>query len=454
MNTDSKNSVPYQKLTWRHVGVLITCMLVMLGPHGIMFVCNSLAYTPIARTLGCQVSDLTLWVTCAYISMAVFSIPAGKLLQKYSVKILGVGASLIVCAGELAMSFYTAPWMFWITGLVQGAAVILVGHLLLTDMLGRWFHKNYGLVVGLGYSMTGVCGIVWNLIGQSILGPDLTGWPQLFQFYALVMFLCTVPFMIFFLKNHPQDVGLLPYGMPLEGDFEKELEATRIEPGFTLKEVLRMPIFWIFLIGAGLFNVMVTMVQMFSTYIQWLAHDGYGGVAIVALLMLSGTLEACCSGGQAAGKIGIGWLESKNSFIALIVGVAAGILGLLLIFLAPQLLGENSPAVIFGGGAIFGIAYACSVTMTPYICREVFGGKEYASIYAVVMVAFNLVGAFGATGWALVYQAVGWTGYFLGGMIIILIIGCLYAYTIKKGLVIRAQTWDKNPQYEVEPSKA
>lgn len=60
--------------------------------------------------------------------------------------------------------------------------------------------------------------------------------------------------------------------------------------------------------------------------------------------------------------------------------------------------------VLFFGGFIFGMLYPLVTTALPYITRLLFGEKDYDKIYSVILMPVNLVGAFAASGLALIYQ--------------------------------------------------
>lgn len=46
--------------------------------------------------------------------------------------------------------------------------------------------------------MTGVGGVVWNIIGQFVLGPDLQGWRTLYMVFGLAIAIGTIPFIAIF----------------------------------------------------------------------------------------------------------------------------------------------------------------------------------------------------------------------------------------------------------------
>ena len=98
---------------------------------------------------------------------------------------------------------------------------------------------------------------------------------------------------------------------------------------------------------------------------------------------------------------------------------------------------------MFAGGLFYGLAYACSTAMLPFIVREVFGGRDFDKIYSWMVLVFNGIGALGATGWALVAEGFGWGGFFVGGLGVLTVTFALLAYTWIAGDRARRRTWFK-----------
>ena len=437
-----------QGLTWRHIAVVITMMLAMLTAVGIVFTAAGLCYRPVSQHFGVQTSQVALYVTFVYLGQAIGAAPAGWLFDKFNAKSVCFIAALMVVVPYLGFAFYPEIWCYWVAGFIIGLGLVCVEFTMTAGILSRWFHTNYGTVTGIVFAMTGVGGVVWNLIGQFVLGPDLSGWHTLYMVFGICILIGTIPGILLFVRRTPQECGLLPYGMPLsaeEAEKEENLEVPD-EPGYEAKAVLRFPFFWTLLLGAGLLNTITTMSQLFATYVQFLGHDGWGGQALVGLLLLSGTLEAFASAGQGGGKVLIGFIESHSVIAAQLIGYAGGCIGLLIMWWLPQLFGEAGIWPMFTGGLFYGLAYACSTAMLPYLVREVFGGKDFDRIYSWMIAVFNLIGAAGATGWAVVSEVFGWHGFFIGGLIVLTITFSLLMYTWIAGDRARRRTWYKSDE--------
>jgi MFS family permease len=432
-----------QGLTWRHAGVVFTCMVALFTCVAMIFICAGLCYRPVAEHFGVEVSDVSFYITCVYIGSTIAPIPAARLFERIPPKIFFTIALALTCIPYFFNSMWPSVQAMQAGGVIIGLGLATLEYTMTAGMLSRWFHTNYGTVIGLSFACTGAGGITWNLVGQFILGADLSGWGTLYQTYAIIMGVACLICIWLFLDRTPEVRGLLPFGMPLaaeEADADGTLEAPE-EPGFTFAEAARQPFFYTMLLGAGCLNIVTTISQLFATYVQFLGHEGWGGQAIVALLLLSGTLEACASAGQMVGKILVGIIESRSLLAAQIMGVCGGVIGILMIWQAPKMMGEGGIYIMFAGGAVYGLMYACSTAMLPFLVRECFGGKDYDRIYSLQVALFNLLGGFGATAWAVLMQTYGWDVFFIFCLGEVIVTFILIAYTGIAAYRKREQTW-------------
>ena len=157
-----------QGLTWRHVAVVITMMLTLLTAVAIVTAAG-LCYRPVADHFGVQISDVSLYITFVYIGSMVGPIPAGILFDKFNPKIVFTVAALLVVLPYLGFAFYPSIHYFWVAGFFIGLGLCALEYTMTAGISSRWFHTNYGTVVGLSFAMTGVGGIIWNMVGQTVL---------------------------------------------------------------------------------------------------------------------------------------------------------------------------------------------------------------------------------------------------------------------------------------------
>ena len=279
-------------------------------------------------------------------------------------------------------------------------------------------------------AFTGIGGVVWNLVGQVILGPDLANWRMGYLVFGVLAFVLSVPFTLTCIRSFPQDKKLLAYGAEVSAVEQNEMASEPHLTGITAKQAMRLPFFYTICLVGGLFNIVAIMAQFFPMYVVFLAHDNFGA-PIIALLGLSGTLESFTMAGQASGKVVIGAIESRTLKGALLFSCLCGVVGITACWHSASI---ASLPILFGGGLIFGFCYASVTVLMPYLVRVIFGMKDYDRIYSRVQVVNNLCGAFAAVMWAWVADTMGFPMVFTIGIMIIGVIVVLALYSLRAGM--------------------
>jgi OFA family oxalate/formate antiporter-like MFS transporter len=417
-----------QKLTGRHVMVVLTCIFCTFGCGAAAFSVPGLCYRPVAAYLGVEVFNVSFYMTLLYLGEVIFSAPVGWLLKKFDMRIICTIAACCTSIGFAAMSQYTMLWQWYVSGVLMGFGEVTLLWLMIAGLLNRWYKKKLGLVIGLSYAMTGIGGAVLNILGQFLLGPDLSGWRDVYLVIGIIAFCLSVPFTLFGIRSHPEDVGLKAYGEDL--DFEAVVdEHGNIDlPGVPAKTAYTRWYFYALVFAGCMANIGGIYPQHFTTFYQsYVAIDRETMEMIGELMIMSGTLEAFTMVGMAGGKVLIGALESKSIQLALVVGCVGGFLGMCGIWIGGEMV---ILPICFAGGLLYGLIYPFVTTLLPYVTRLIFGSKDYDRIYSVVLIPVNLVGAFAASGLALIYQNLGWPPFFIVGLasIVIIYLGFNVAY--------------------------
>lgn len=315
-----------QKMTARHILVVLTCVFCTFGCAAITFSCPGLCYRPVANYLGVQVSDVSFYMSIVYFAEVIFSPIIGALLEKYDARIICTIAAVFTSGGIFCMSFYTELWQWYVSGFFMGVGEITLLWLMVAGLLNRWFKAKLGLMLGISYAMTGLGGAVFNFIGQFILGPNLLvedTWRDLYMFYGIAAAVLSIPFTLFAIRSHPQDCGLKAYGAPItEGEV---IDAQHLDlPGIPAKQAYGKWYFWVLILAGCMFNIGGIYPQHFTTFYQTVVAVDAAGITVPDLMIMSGTLEACCMIGMAVGKVTIGAIESRNIVVALAFGSICG----------------------------------------------------------------------------------------------------------------------------------
>lgn len=101
--------------------------MLMCGTIGSFTVVGSLWYYPVAQELGCDLSQLTLYITISMILMALGMPLVGNLLSKVKLPVILTAAALMEIVAVFCMAFFDQVWMFYVAAVPAGAGA--VGHL-------------------------------------------------------------------------------------------------------------------------------------------------------------------------------------------------------------------------------------------------------------------------------------------------------------------------------------
>jgi MFS family permease len=140
--------------------------------------------------------------------------------------------------------------------------------------------------------------------------------------------------------------------------------------------------------------------------------------------------------GQTGGKFLLGAINDKFGIkAALFVGIGGGMIGVVALLISDSFGIE----MLYTGALLFGIGFSRSTLLPPVVIREVFGGRDYASIYTTIMSASTLGVALGTTLFSYLYDSTG--SYYIVFIIVIV----LFVITISSSL--GSLNWKKKLNY-------
>ncbi len=346
--------------------------------NGIVMQATVNFYTPVANELGVGIGTLTIYVTIMSLTMAFLYPVVGSFLEKYLKPILLFGGVVQYVALALMGTFHSV-YQFWFAGLLLGIGSSVTMVMAVPILINMWFVKNRGLALGVAMSFNGVAAAVFSMVAG--YGIVLWGWRVSYLVLAVCGLVTYVPAILCLVKT-PQQKGILPYGAEttvenLAGDAVD----TQLTDGMSLAQALRHPAFYCMLICAAVLAAAsseATQVSAFST--------GHFGLSVEA----AASVVAIYSIGNMIGNIVMGTIDDKighTKTLILAVGVAI-ITQVLLLSIAP-LSSLLSPLVF-----VLGFAFTIYSVLLPGMVSEIFGGKDYSRIWAYIMSAGSICGAF------------------------------------------------------------
>jgi len=368
--------------------VLIACFIVTTVASGTMMGFG-VFITPMAEDMGWSHSALSFSYSLSAIVTGIGILIVGSFLHTHSVRLIFFLSTIVHCFGIYMTSTATTveAFYFWY-GFVASAGRSAF-FLSTATLITRWFEKRRGLVMGIMMSGNGV--------GPFIFSPVITwmiftwSWQTAYIVLSALMTVC-LSLASFFIRNHPHEMGLAPYGgnhptpvLPQPRPTAHAASKPARSGGSLWGDVLRMEGFW----SLAFINIFCCLCHSIP-----LVHVvGFALNAGLSAFAASWVL-ATMSISSVAGRIYWGiFADRYGARFALMLTLFMQ--GALILWLV----NAQDPVIFFLYALVWGFGYGGVGTQYGMVSREVFGarlfGPGYAGQNAFAMVGMSVGGFLG-----------------------------------------------------------
>ncbi len=348
-----------------------------------------LMLTPLTHQFHWTAAQFSLAVTFLFMSGAVSLWPIGRLADKFGIRPVLLGGTLMVGLVTLGMAFQTASlWQFYayyaLMGIFGSTGVTY------TKVVAALFTQHRGKAMAILTAETtlaraGIPLVVnWLLLHQ--------GWQTMYVVFGVTILLC-VPVLFFTIEEPGQ------HGTAGKFSWRKSKTAAHDAapmpkpdlPGMTIKDALRDPVFWLStlaaFIGLFIFN------GMFPHIVPALVGKGFSQTTVVEL-QSSSILVAF------AGALVGGWAVDRfqTAKIAAPISLIASVGAILTLLVSPSFGGVP----LLGAILILGsLSFNALFPMGNYFATRFFGLGSLTEIVSVQFMVTNIFAGFSAPlfGW-------------------------------------------------------
>jgi MFS family permease len=330
--------------------------------------------------MGWSRTEIMTAFTIMVLCIAVTAPFAGKMTDRYGVRIvfpIGAGLGSI---GLVILSQMTSLWHYYIGYTVLGIGITGISHITTSFALSHWFVKKRGLVIGTIGMGAGSGGIIFSPLIALCLLPQL-GWSNTYLVLAATLGGVLIPLSLFVVRNKPSDMNLLPDGAA-------SWEATSInEPknfaadGLSLRAAFSTGAFW--LLAGAVFCIHTHM----GIHQSLVPHvDDLGFANSIGALIVSINTGACI-----AGNFFFGWLCDRIS--AKFAGVIGQCLMTLGIVILLNINGDSPLWMIWLFSLTFGISMGNWMPTMSVLTSSNFGIASYGAIFGTLNFFQNISAA-------------------------------------------------------------
>ena len=325
---------------------------------------------PVCADMGFSRQQMSTSQTIVSAVSMVFALLWGKISKKIHLHKCMSAVAVILPILYFCFSFISDLTTLYAVTILMSIAFCFVTMMVFTYIIGNWFVKNRGVAIGLTSMGSGIGSMIMNtVIAELIIN---YGWRMTYRIVAVIMLITIVPAIWFIVREFPSDKGLQPYGFGEKVDAKKKSSFE----GYTFAEARRMPMFWaVFVSSVG---IVMAICVFYQTVAPHLSDCGYS--VTFAALMTSASM-----GALAVGKVVLGRLFDRfGSKVGALFACSCTLIGIAAMIFCR--IGVMLPLIVLGVG--FGCSFG-AVCM-PIITANIFGMKEYNSIYGVLTSATNL----------------------------------------------------------------
>ena len=353
--------------------VLVAGIGTFLGPAPIVYYTFGVFINPLSQEFQWSRSELSFAYSTAVLGLTVGTLLIGRLVDHLGARRVIVSSTLIFGLGLI--SFYSLSpnlWHLYAIYLVLGSASAGNSLVPYFRVISQWFDKKRGLAMGLTMLGIGLGAFVMPSLANTLITE--LGWRNTYVIFGGVVLAVSIPVIVLFFKETPQQMGLLPDGERM-ARAETPKQGSQYQ-GMTGREAWHTGTFWIlamafFLVSASGLGCVVHLVPIltdrgFSTQSAAFATSLFGW----ALLL---------------GRVGTGYLLDRifGPYVAFCFFSAAA-LGIFLLWSGVE------GGLAFIAAFLVGLGVGSEGDVMPYMLGRYFGLRAFGEIYGYALASFNL----------------------------------------------------------------
>ncbi len=387
----------------------------------------------VAMTMGIIFSSFTFFVLAwmddfgvdrgeAMITLAITQLLAGvispfggRAMDRLSIRWVGVTGLLAFAAGLFLLSLATSMWQIMaIYAVFFSMAFSLAGPILAQTMAAKWFRKRRGFAIGLASLGSSIGGFAFPPVTAMLI--QSLGWRPTTAVLAVFVVVVGLPAFGLFVRNSPQDKGVDP---------EPENPVLGARPlsdnQWTTRKILSEKTFWLLVLA---FLPLLFMTSGFTINLGPYTRDLELSTANAAMLM------SLWAGVMIVGKLGFGYLTDRYNHRLLFVGM-------LVFYLCALFVLSLNPGITVLMAAIVMLALVSGGLMPIQgaMISHFFGPLAFGSVLGLFSLFIRPVAFAGPLGGWIRDTQGSYDLYWLGGMVVSLVLGSLIFFAAPSAAV-------------------
>ncbi|MQF48474.1 MFS transporter [SAR202 cluster bacterium AC-647-N09_OGT_505m] len=342
---------------------------------GSLMIHSFTAYFPILQTqFGWSRAVLSGAFALSRAESGILGPLQGWLIDKFGPRMMVRVGMLMFGAGFILFSQTDSVLDYYITFALMAAGSSIAGFLTVATTVVNWFERRRGVAMGVAMSGFGFGGLLVPAVAWSLTS---LGWRPTSFFSGILIIVIGLP-IAQIMRQRPEQYGYLPDGASTSDPHsEKDSNQKSLKPlalpesddvdGFTAREAIRTPAFWLLGLGhsMALFTVGAVSLHLIPHIVDSVGLSITSGSSAVVVMTVFNIL----------GQLGGGFLGDRFSkrWLA-VVAMLVHSVALLILAYATTLL----PVYIFA--VLHGTAWGVRGPMMTTIRADYFGRASFATI--------------------------------------------------------------------------
>ena len=354
-----------RELRNQQIIIVGTSFLVQAVYVGVLFTFG-IFFLEFEQTFGWSRATISGAFSVFLIVTGSIGVVMGKLNDHFGPQKIMIAGAIIHGAGYALMSLIQAPWQLYFFYGVLAAIGFSTHDIVTLSTIARWFTNKRSLMSGIVKAGAGAGQFVVPILLTMLL--TIWDWrTACLAFGAISTLVLTA--IAQFLTRHPPAV-----------DEQPELGTSpKSEVGYSLRQAIRTPNFWILCIGQFLvfFCLMVVMIHV-APHARDLGFDAIRAAQVLSTIGAASIFGRIIMGGT-ADRLG-----GKRSLIIAYVILSASLIWLLFI---------REPWILFVFAPVYGFTHGAFFTLISPTVAELFGTKAHGVIFAIILFYGTIGGA-------------------------------------------------------------
>ena len=328
---------------------------------------------PVCADLGFGRGSFTLYYSLMVATGAISASFLGEYMNQKGTRGVVLISALWCGAGYWGLSFSCQLWMFYIIGALMGffgsTCVYLAANVIVQQ---SYASKHVATVLGIVMAGSGIGGVVWS----NLVPPLLEGFGWRFSYRALGICWLALAVLSTIILGKQDTTGAIGHAKSIAG-------------GTSKKDALRSVKFYLAVAVMCILACASCISQQLPAVLEGLGNDS-SQIGLMISVMTAFVAVGTILEGMICSKMGI--------FKTMVLVLGLYILGFVLLLLNASVY-LALVCLAFGSGAIG--------TLMPVVVRTIFGGRDYAAIWSVVISCSSVASFLAAPMWGMVYDLFG-----------------------------------------------